>query len=154
SSALANTAGLQYLSHQSHALLWDYLLAQPGSDVPIQASVPLEGGRYEAIVQRVTGADEDATYLLRFLPSRAQTAPGPRRHPLGRRQRALATRPAALSAASLHPVLAIDDQLAAAARSATCLSIDGAAGTGKRTAAENLLFRFHGPERPVTVDLG
>lgn len=152
SSALANTAGLQYLSNESHALLWDYLLTQPGSDVPTQASVPVEGGRHEAIIQRVTGTDEHATYLLRFLATSTQTAPDPTGHPSGRRQRRSIPRTAIPAAGSLHPVTAIDHQLAAAA-SAACLAIDGLPGTGKRTAAKKLLHRFHNAEHPLVVDL-
>lgn len=152
-SALANTTGLQYLSHESHALLWDYLLTRPGSDVPTQVNVPLEGGRHEAIVQRVTGADEDATYLLRILPSPAPP-PDPTRHAVRHRQRRLPPRSTAPAAGSLHPVLAIDDEIAAAARSAACLAIDGAPGTGKRTAAQNLLFGMHRAENSVVIDFG
>jgi transcriptional regulator of acetoin/glycerol metabolism len=152
-SALANTIGLQYLSHESHALLWDYLLARPGADVATQASVPVEGGRREAIIQRVTGVAEEATYLLRLLPSSAETAQGPTRRASGHRQRRPAARPAAPEARSLHPVMAIDDQLTATARTAVCLAIDGAPGTGKRTAAEKLLHRLHSADRPLAVNL-
>jgi transcriptional regulator of acetoin/glycerol metabolism len=136
-SALANTVGLRDLSTESHAMLWNFLLAQ-GFDTPTRQTVPLAGGQREAIVHRVVGSGEDATYLLRLLPVRD----------LPRRARTVRQ-----SGGPLHPVRAIDEQLRAAARSGRCVVLDGQPGTGKRTVARAILRGFHNAADPLMLDI-
>jgi transcriptional regulator of acetoin/glycerol metabolism len=102
----------------------------------------------------VAGAGEDATYLLRLLPQprqqSARTTAGthrrrPRRHP---------DHLVEAVAELIHPVSAVNDQLVTAARSGSCMVIEGATGTGKRTVAEAVLRRIrHADDPPLVVDI-
>lgn len=136
-SALANTAGLRDLSIESHAMLWNFLLAK-GFDAPTRQTVPLAGGQREAIVHRVAGTGEDATYLLRLLPVRDVPRRARAVEPLG---------------GPLHPVPAVDVQLRAAARTGGCVVLDGRSGTGKSTVARAVLRRFQHATDPMLLDI-
>lgn len=156
-TALANTLGLQYLSNEFHALLWADLRGRQAPDAPARITVPVEDGHRKAIVERVAGADEDATYLIRLLPAA-------REQPAHRTKRSLPTAqrhsPVALSrssadatASQVHPVERVHEQIATATRLRECVVIDGYSGTGKLTVAQAALSQFHQVEHPLIIDL-
>jgi len=150
-TAMANTLGLHYLSNESHALLWSRLANSPIGEVAARTDVPLAGGMRPAVVQRVAGSGDDATYLVRLLPPRrARTRPALRRH---------ATivdpkpRPAAHDHSPLFPLASVADALAAASVLGEAVVVGGRAGTGKQTTARRLLQVRHDFPDPFVVDL-
>lgn len=147
-TAFANTAGLPYLSSQSHALLWSHLRdsGRPGGT---PTEVPLESGWHRAYVERVDDA-AGAAFCVRLLggrtaggrPDAAPAHDGPRR---GTRAR---------PRASAHPLPDVDRLLTTTVRHTRCVAIDGGPGTGKLRAASALLAARHATGGvPYVVDV-
>jgi sigma-54 dependent transcriptional regulator, acetoin dehydrogenase operon transcriptional activator AcoR len=155
-SALANTLGLQYLTNEFHALLWDALRGTQAPDISARRILPVGGGCREAIVERVAGTGDDATYLVRLLPADRSTRAGaaPRRHSaVPRRSASSHSAPSPTPPEPVHPSEQVHDQVATAARLGECLVVDGRSGTGKLTVALAALSRFHQAEQPLVIDV-
>ena len=149
-TAFANTAGLSYLSSESHALLWSHLRDNGGPGRTLTA-VPMGDGWYRACVERVddTGAGDPA-FCVRLLarhttddaPAESGAAPGvPRRHADPRPR------------TPAHPLPDVDRRLAAAVADARCGAVDGGPGTGKLHAAALLAAQGAGGCVPFVIDV-
>lgn len=155
-SALANTLGLQYLTNEFHAVLWDALRGTQATDSPARRSVPVGGGYREAIVERVAGTGDDAAYLVRLLPAdrSALASAAPLRHStVPRRSAPSRPAPSQTPPEPVHPSEQVSDQVATVARLGECLVVDGRSGTGKLTVALAVLSRFHQAEPPLVIDI-
>ena len=139
-TAFANTAGLSYVSPETHAVLWTHLAEAGLRQGRHRRPVQLPAGWCDAVVEYVGGAGPaDSAYCIRLLG-----APGAAREPVRR-----TTRP---EPSRLHWQPGIDTQLDGAIRFGECLAVDGAPGTGKLTAATAALTRVTG-HLPQVVDL-
>src|SRR4051794_12302031 len=144
-TVFANTAGLPFLTSESHALLWAHLREAPPVPGPQRTSVPLPAGWQDAVVEAVDGGGHPA-YCIRLLPGRPADVPAL----AGTRTRRPAPDRAELRA---HPVAEIDRQLATAARHRENLALDGGPGTGKLHAARALLAAGFGARAPLVLDV-
>lgn len=155
-TALANSLGLQHLTNDFHAVLWDHLSNQPCGDGPRTARVPVHGTWRESVVERVAGSGSGATYLVRLLPD-ATPLPAPaflggaglpqQRRP----QRGSAVRAAA--GQTVHPLTRVDQQVQTVARLEELLAVIGGPGTGKLTVASAALRQHWRNAEPLVVNM-
>jgi hypothetical protein len=142
-TTFANTAGLAYVSAETHAILWTHLTEagiRPGRH---RLRVPLPAGWCDAVVDHVAGiGPASSAYCVRLL-SAGEAAPEPARR---------AARKSPGPALRLHPQPDIDRQLSSAIRFGECLAVDGVPGTGKLHAAAAALTRATG-SAPRLIDL-
>lgn len=149
-TVFANTAGLPYLTPESHALLWAHLGETPHKSGQERTRVPLAAGWQEAVVEPVdTGRGRDAAYCIRLLPASGSATSGA--EPTGRPLRP--GPPVVPRTPPLHPLPEIHRQLSTAARHRECLAIDGAAGTGKLHAARAVLRDGFAAPAPLVLDV-
>ncbi|MQA01262.1 MAG: GAF domain-containing protein [Streptosporangiales bacterium] len=142
----ANTAGLTYVSSDSHALLWTHLSDAPLERGPQRIGIPLPTAWREAVVERVDGSHEsDAAYCVRLLPADHD--------PPHRAGTVLTGSAIRLPAASLSVTPDVQTQLIDAICSRDCVAIDGGPGTGKFHAASAVYRTFRTHVSPLVIDV-
>lgn len=144
-SALANVAGLSYLSATTHALLWSHMRDHCGPRRQ-KTAVPLESGWYTAYVERID--DSGGTYpayCVRLLSRAVAPDELPRRRSL--------PRPRTGEADTVHPLANVNAQLSEVARHRETLALEGGPGTGKLHTALAFLRSHFATTDPLVIDL-
>jgi transcriptional regulator of acetoin/glycerol metabolism len=142
-TVFANTAGLAFLTSESHALLWAHLREAPRTPGPARTLVPLPAGWQDAVVEPVDGRHgEHPAYCIRLLPALPDVAAGRRKRPTADR-----------TELHVHPLPEVDRQLAAAARHRESLALDGGPGTGKLHTARAVLAAAFAEPAPLVLDV-
>ena len=147
-TAFGNTAGLVHVTPETHALLWQDLVESGLRAGRHRRAVRLQGGRSDALVERVDGVGQTGpAFCVRLLePPRSPDAYrplAPRR--ASRSNTVRARRP-------LHPIPDIDEQLRSAVGFRDVLAVNGPAGSGKLTTAAAALAEATGSP-PLVIDL-
>lgn len=135
-TVMTNVTGLSFLNVESHARLWDSLVAQDWSQGPRVLDLDLQALQARALAHRIDDLGDEPAFAVEIL---------------NRRRPGATPRPRVAAPSLRNPF--VDQMQRAADRSTAALLIVGPSGSGKRHVALEWL-RSAGHPEPLVLDAG